>query len=217
MSNPFARARMNMVDAQIRALPLEAEGIPAAFASLPREDFVSAEFKGIAYCDDAVPVNETRFLIAPHLLARMADAARISHTSTLLDIGAASGYSTALLARLGGCVIGLEEDPALVRSASQALARLDIDNAAVLPGHLDAGYPAEAPFDAILVTGGEITHAPEGLLEQLAPGGHLVYIFQGQLVTMTKTGDSFTQASLGKATAPAFPPSEDHNKPETTP
>ncbi len=204
MSNPFARARMNMVDAQVRSLPLANETIPAAFASLPREDFTTPHLRGIAYCDDSVEMADGRFLLAPHLMARMADAAGISHTSCVLDIGCGSGYSTALLSRMAGCVIGIEADPALAHAAEQALARLAIDNAAVINAPAGSGFPQEAPFDAILITGGQIDTLPASITEQLAPGGRIVYISGETLEKMTRTGSCLEKASLGRAIAPAF-------------
>jgi len=195
---------MNMVDGQIRPLALKNDAIAPAFASLPREIFVEKAFRGIAHCDDAAPVGSGRFLIAPHLLARMIDAANIAPTATVLDVGCASGYATAVLSRLAGCVIGVEENATLARAAGTNLASLGIDNAAALCARMDMGCPAEAPFDAILVSGGDIAALPAPLMDQLAQNGRLVAISAGRLIVATRRGDDISEISCGDAAAPSL-------------
>ncbi len=105
---------------------------------------------------------------------------------------AASGYSAAVLARLAGSVVALESDADLAAQASETLVELGIDNAAVVTGPLDAGYPSEGPYDVIVV-GGAVEVVPEALLDQLKDGGRLVAVVgygrAASATLFTRSGD----------------------------
>jgi protein-L-isoaspartate(D-aspartate) O-methyltransferase len=141
---------------------------------VPRERFVPAAKQAVAYADTIVEVVPRRFLLDPRAFSKLAELAEIEPTDRILDVGCASGYSTAVLARLAGEVIGMEEDAELVRIAADALASLG-SAGRVVQGRLSEGYAAAAPYDVIFVNGA-MEELPLALEKQLADGGRLVAV-----------------------------------------
>ena len=117
----------------------------------------------------------SRTLLAPRTLAKMLQLAEIEPDGTVLDVGCATGYSTALLSKLAGKVVALEADPALAERAARSSARARRPGLRFVQGPLEAGAPTEAPFDAILLDGA-VPEVPQALLDQLKDGGRLVAI-----------------------------------------
>src|SRR3954451_21442886 len=143
-----SQARRTMVDCQIRANDVTDPRLLEAFLETPREAFLPADQQAIAYLDMDIPIVGgplPRYLIEPTVLAKLLQAARIGASDTVLDIGIATGYSTAILGRVAGHVVGLESDAALAAEATRALANLP--NVAVVVGPLNAGYASAAPYD----------------------------------------------------------------------
>jgi protein-L-isoaspartate(D-aspartate) O-methyltransferase len=171
----FATQRFNMVEAQIRINDVTDPRIHAAMGEIPRERFVPPGKRALAYADVPVEVAPHRFLLDPRGFAKLVSLADIQESDTVLDVGAATGYSSAVLARLGKSVIALEQDAELVRLAYELLPSVGASNAIVTQGPLSAGLKAKAPFDVIVVEGA-IPEAPEALLAQLAEGGRLVAV-----------------------------------------
>ena len=112
-------------------------------------------------------------------MARLLQAAEIGPGDVVLDIGCATGYGPAVLARLAATVVGLESDPALAERATALLAELGADSAAVVTGPLEAGYAAQAPYDVIVIEGA-VEAVPEAITDQLAEGGRLVCVVAGR-------------------------------------
>lgn len=175
MSQDFSKARQMMVDCQIRTSDVTDLALLDAFLEVPREAFVPAERKPLAYIDAEVALGEGRFMLAPAALAKLLQAASIGQGDVVLDIGCGSGYSTAILSRLCASVVALEQDRVLGNQATQLLGELGYDNAAVVEGPLDQGYPQEGPYDVIVLNGGAQT-MPDALLAQLKDGGRLVAV-----------------------------------------
>lgn len=177
----FERQRLNMVESQLRPNEVTDPRLLAAMRALPRERFVPSRLTGLAYVDDALEVFPAidgapgRFLLAPMVLARLIQLAAIEPQDSVLDIGCATGYSTAVLANLGHRVVGLEPEPELARAARGNLRELGIDNADIVEGPLGAGFPARAPYD-VIVLNGSVPEVPAALLPQLKDGGRLVAI-----------------------------------------
>jgi protein-L-isoaspartate(D-aspartate) O-methyltransferase len=178
MSEAMRAARVNMIDAQIRAADVTDPRILAALAAVAREKFVPGSRQALAYADVPVEVAPGRYLLDPRSLAKALQLAEVRESDRALDVGCGTGYSSAVLGRLVRSVVALEQDADLVRIASQALenAQGDVE---VTQGALIDGFKMGGPYDLILVNG-SIETRPETLLEQLAEGGRLVcFMSQG--------------------------------------
>lgn len=173
----FATLRANMVATQVLANGVTEERILKAFGSVPRESFVPAARRAIAYAEAPVEIVPGRFLLSPRCFAKLVELADIRPEETVLDIGCATGYSTHVVAQLAKRVIGLEEDAALVRVASDMQHTLRAANLATVQGSLAQGYRDSAPYDVILIEGG-VEAVPPALTAQLANGGRLVAMYR---------------------------------------
>lgn len=180
MSVDFAAQRVKMVDGQLRTTDVTSLPVLEAFLAVPREAFVPSRRRPLAYIDEDIEItpprgSARRFLMAPSPLARLVQLAGIRAGDVVLEIGAGSGYASAILSRLAGSVIALESDESLAEEATGQLARLGCDNVAVVQGALTEGYPSEAPYDVVFV-GGAVDQIPEILFGQLRDGGRLVAV-----------------------------------------
>jgi protein-L-isoaspartate(D-aspartate) O-methyltransferase len=170
-----ATARRLMVDGQVRTADVTDAALLDAMLTVPREQFLPPTLAPLAYLDADIQVGKGRALLRPMVLAKLIQAARIRAGERVLDIGCATGYSAAILARLGASVVALEEDADLAKAARSALAAFGVANSEVIVGPLAAGWPAGAPYDLILLDGAaEIV--PEALGGQLKPEGQLIGI-----------------------------------------
>jgi protein-L-isoaspartate(D-aspartate) O-methyltransferase len=205
----YAVARRNMVESQIRPNKVTDPLLLAAFLELPREQFLPKAKRGVAYVDEDVELGEGRYLMEPMILARLLQSAEVKPTDIALDIGCGSGYSTAILARLCDTVVAVESSRKLVAEASAVLARLGIDNAAVIEGPLDRGYAKQAPYDVILFSGA-VAEVPGVILDQLGEGGRLVAVLDdGSRVRkgtiMTRLGGVVSGRPVFDAATPLLP------------
>lgn len=196
-----------MVEAQIRINDVTDPRILSAMGEIPRERFVPAAKRALAYADVPVEVAPNRFMLDPRTFAKLIQLAEIRDTDIVLDVGAATGYSSAVLARLARTVIALEQDAELVRAAYDILPAAGAANAIVTQGPLNQGLKAKAPFDVIVVNGA-IAAPPDTLLEQLAEGGRLVAVIQdgaaGKAVVFVREHGRFGCRSGFDATVPAL-------------
>ena len=206
----FAQARRMMVEGQIRTNDVTDLRVLAAFDEVPRERFVPERWQAIAYLDRDVPVGATgaRCLLKPMVLAKLIQAAEVGEGDRVLDLACATGYSSAILAKLARVVVALEEDADLAASATRALAAASTGNANVTTGNLVDGWPREAPYDVILLNG-SIEVAPQPLLEQLADGGRLVAIVGrapiGRGTVYRRSGTHVSTQAEFDAVAPLLP------------
>jgi protein-L-isoaspartate(D-aspartate) O-methyltransferase len=173
----YTAQRMNMVESQVRANDVTDIRIHDAMRAVPRERFVPTVKRGVAYADGAIEVVANRYLLEPRTFSKLIQLGQIASTDSVLDVGCATGYSTAVIARLAARVTGLEQDADLVRVASDMAPAVGATNVAIVQGSLADGHRAGAPYDAIVVNGA-IEAPPEALLGQLAEGGRLVAIVQ---------------------------------------
>jgi protein-L-isoaspartate(D-aspartate) O-methyltransferase len=177
----YAAARTKMVDNQIRTTDVTSHSVLNAFLSVPREAFVPAELKPLAYIDEDMQIcpaqngNPARYIMEPSPLAKLLQLAAITKDDLVLEIGCGAGYSAALLSLIAGSVVATESDETLVGKASEKLSELGYDNVAVVSARLEDGYAAEAPYDVIFVNG-SVEQLPEALLSQLREGGRLVAV-----------------------------------------
>jgi protein-L-isoaspartate(D-aspartate) O-methyltransferase len=171
-----ANARRLMVEGQVRTADVTDAALLEAMLTLPREQFLPPALAPLAYLDGDIPVARGRALLKPMVLAKLVQAARVDGSDRVLDVGCATGYSSALLARLAGSVVALEEDPDLARHAKDALSTVGAAQVEVVTGPLIAGWAAGGPYDVILLNGAtEI--APDMLGHQLKPGGRLLGVY----------------------------------------
>lgn len=174
----YAAARTNMVEGQIRPNKVTDHRLVEALLDIPREVFVPKAARGIAYVDEDIAVGNGRYLMEPMVFARMIQEVGVEESDVVLDIGCGTGYSTAILGKLGATVVGIESDAELAQRATQALAEVGIDNAVVITAPLVEGYPAQAPYDVIVIEG-LVAEVPDAITAQLADGGRLIAAVHG--------------------------------------
>jgi protein-L-isoaspartate(D-aspartate) O-methyltransferase len=206
----YAQARRGMVDGQVRPHDVTDPRILTALLAVPRERFLDPLHRPLAYLDTEVPVSaqSRRALLKPMVFGKLLQAAEIKETDRVLDVGCATGYSAAVLARLAGNVVALEEDAALARTATSNLAAVGAANLSIVSGPLTAGWPQGGPYDVILLEGRSEV-APEALLEQLNDNGRLLAVIGGapmaKATIYRKVGPSVTAQLLFDAGAPLLP------------
>ncbi len=209
MDTSLDTARFNMIQQQIRPWGVIDNRVLDTLAAIPRERFVPAAYRGLAYADIEVPLGDGQVMLAPKVVARLLQALSIVADDRILEIGAGSGFLTACLCHLGDTVISLEIDPDLAALARQNLEeveprRLEIREGDGLAGHIDGG-----PFDVIAVTGSlPDPSALEGLEAQLSPHGRLFAIIglepAMQATLVTHGPDGFTRKALFETSVPAL-------------
>jgi protein-L-isoaspartate(D-aspartate) O-methyltransferase len=175
----YAAQRLNMIDAQVRINDVTDPRIHAAMGEVARERFVPAAKRALAYADIPLEVSPGRYLLDPRTFAKLLALADVQRDDRVLDVGCATGYSSAVLALLAHSVIALEQDADLVRMACELLPTAGAANVTVTQGALIEGFKAKAPYDVIFVNGA-ISAAPQTLLSQLAEGGRLVAVISGE-------------------------------------
>jgi protein-L-isoaspartate(D-aspartate) O-methyltransferase len=201
-----AQQRANMVATQLRTNDVTDQRLIKAILAVPREAFVPGSLAGLAHMEGCIPLGNGRVLLDLRSFGKLAQLAGIGPEDRVLDIGCATGYSTAVLAEMAGRVIGLEQDRDLAVAATENLRA--ISNAEIVCARLNEGLPAKAPFDVIFLNGAvEIT--PQGLLEQLAKGGRLVCIVcdgaAGHARIYLKHDDATGERGAFDATVPVLP------------
>jgi protein-L-isoaspartate(D-aspartate) O-methyltransferase len=169
MSTPAQR----MVAEQLRPHGVTDERVLEAMASVPREEFLHPRMRRHAYEDRALAIDCGQTISQPLVVALMTQAASPQPDDVALEVGTGSGYAAAVLSRLCRKVITIEREPALAEHASQTLLRLGFDNVEVALGDGSLGWPAEAPYQVILVAAAA-PGVPPALIDQLAEGGRLV-------------------------------------------
>lgn len=210
----LATARFNMVESQIRTNDVTDVRILTAMRELPREAFLPSSMRDIAYMDDDIPLmtegqhGTVRYLMSPLSFSKVLQLADIRKSDLILDVGCATGYSTAVLARLGDSVVGLECDDAFAGQASKTLEMLGVDNAAIVTGALVDGYANEGPYD-VIVLNGSVPEVPELLLKQLKDGGRLLAIIGngglGKLCVFNCVNGEISKRAVFDAGAEALP------------
>ena len=204
----FSARRVTMVDTQVRPNDVTKFPIIEAMLTIPREDFVPAALREAAYVGENLDLGEGRALLEPRTLAKMLDALALGPGHSVLDLGCGLGYSTAVVARMAGRVVGVEENAGWAAEARALLAGLAGANATVLAGPIAAGAPKDGPFDAILVQGAAEV-LPEALEAQLKDGGLIVCLFMEGALGVCRLGQKvdgkIAWRNIFNATAPVLP------------
>jgi len=197
----FAAARAAMVESQLRPVGVTDLAVLEAMGAIERERFVADEARPLAYTDRAVAIGPGRFMAAPGALGRLLTQMMPERGQSALVVGAGTGYSAAVLARMGLQVTALESDPALGARARDR-------GVQIVNGPLDQGWPAAAPYDQILIDGA-IEQIPEEIIGQLTDGGRLGTALSDRgvtrLVVGRKAGIAFGYLSVADAGVPALP------------
>ena len=181
----YAAMRHAMVASQLRTTEVNDARVVTAMATAPREAFLPAPARAIAYRDGAIPLGRGRYLNTPMATGRLLTEAEILTDDRVLLIGAASGYAARLLAMLGAKVTAVEVDAELAATARAALGG---DPAVrIVEGPLAEGHPADAPYD-VLVVDGAVERLPMALIEQLRVDGRIVTGLAERGVTRLASG-----------------------------
>jgi len=172
-----------------------------AMRSVPRHAFVPEALQSRAYGDHALPISSSQTISQPYIVARMTELLEINSESRVLEIGAGSGYQTAILAKVAGQVYSIERIANLAREAQSRIRQLNIYNATVKCFDGTLGWAANAPYDGVLVAAGGPT-VPEPLVAQLRIGGRLVVPVgdsreSQRLVRIIKTETRYKQEDHG--------------------
>ncbi|MBT8137138.1 MAG: protein-L-isoaspartate(D-aspartate) O-methyltransferase [Gammaproteobacteria bacterium] len=153
--------------------PYVSERVMTVMEKVARHEFVTPRQRRVAYDNRPLPIGAGQTISQPYIVALMTDLAGVDAESVVLEVGTGSGYQAAVLAELAGHVYTIEIIDMLAERAAATLDRLGYDNVSVRAGDGYAGWPENAPFDAILVTAAPET-VPQPLIDQLAVGGRLV-------------------------------------------
>lgn len=204
----FAAARRHMVDGQVRTADVTDLRIQAAMLEIPRENFAPPALAPLAYLDLDLPVGEegSRRLLKPMVLAKLIHAADVAPSDRVLDVGCATGYGAAVLARIASQVVALEVDAGLAQAARSALAGRH--NVSLVTGPLSAGWPQGAPYDVILLEGATEV-VPQAFLDQLKNGGRLVCVLSNgpgaKAMLYCRSGDELGGRPIFDANAAVLP------------
>ena len=203
----FSVARRNMVESQLRTNKITQDALLDAMRDVPRELFLPKRVQHLSYVDEDAPLGNARYETEPMVLATMIQSLDVRPDEIVLVVGAATGYSAAVLGRLAKTVFAVEEDETLSGTASSTLTALACDNAVVVEGTLTEGLGQEAPYDAILLNGA-VSAVPEALVEQLKEGGRLAAVIRetddttGRLVLVVKQDGVVSERVVANASIP---------------
>jgi protein-L-isoaspartate(D-aspartate) O-methyltransferase len=188
----FTMLRHQMVDRQIIGRGVNNRDVLQAMREVPRHLFVPEEIRSQSYEDTPLPIGKNQTISQPFIVAYMAEAAMISRTDKVLEIGTGCGYSAAILSKLADQVYTIERIPELAEPAKVRLQELGLENVHAFLSDGSIGLAQKAPFDAIICTAGAPS-VPHSLVQQLAPGGRMIIpVSKGyyeELLRVTKTTD----------------------------
>lgn len=200
-SDGFEIARERMVTLLRTHYKISDERVLAALSTVPRHKFVNEALVSQAYKDNALPIAAGQTISQPFIVARMTELLELKGKERVLEVGAGSGYQTAVLARLVRKVFAIERIETLAKEIGPMIRSLGINNVSIKISDGTAGWSVYAPFDAILVAAGG-PNIPEPLVQQLVIGGRLVIPIGSDrksqvLVRVTKTESGFVKDEHG--------------------
>lgn len=169
------RARFNMIEQQIRTWEVLDQRVLDSLARVPREDYTPPTYRALAFMDLEIPLGHGEKMLAPKLQARMVQELALNPGDRVLEVGAGSGYMTALLAGLASHVYTVDIIAEFTRTASENLAAHGVHNVTVENGDAARGWDRHGPYDAIVLTG-SVPVLPEAFKSSLATGGRLLAV-----------------------------------------
>ena len=207
LDDAYARERALMVTRHLEARGISDPLLLTAMGAVPRETFVAESLQEFSYEDSALPIEAGQTISQPYIVARMLELAEIKPGDKVLEVGAGSGYATAVMSRMANRVYAIERHEELAKLARARLKRLGYGNAEIICADGTKGLIEEAPFQAIIVSAGG-PRVPEALKQQLAVGGRLVipvgeHGYQTLMRVRRAAADSFEEEDFG---AVAFVP-----------
>ncbi|HSH96942.1 MAG: protein-L-isoaspartate O-methyltransferase [Methylophilaceae bacterium] len=188
VSTPFntaeavEQARFNMIEQQIRTWEVLDANVLDLLKKVPREDFVPAQYSGLAFADLEIPLGNGELMLSPKIEGRIMQALEIKKTDKVLEIGTGSGYLTALLASQAAHVYSVEIMPDLSHQADKRLQDHNINNVTLEIGDAANGWPAHGPYD-VIVFGGSLPVSPAQAQLSLTIGGRM-FVVVGDLPAM---------------------------------
>lgn len=189
-----------MIRHQLQTNGISDPRVLAAMQAVPRERFVPRHLRAFAYANCPLPIRCGQTISQPLMVATMLEALDLEGDERVLDVGTGSGYQAALLGELAREVVSIEIVPELAESAARIVDQLGYHNVRVVVGDGSRGWPARAPYDAIVVAAGA-PEIPEPLIAQLAPGGRLVVPVgsagEQRLVRVTNNRGQLVEEDLG--------------------
>jgi len=200
------QARYNMVEQQIRTWEVLDQEVLDLLMTVKREQFVPPACLKLAFADTAIPLGHGAAMLPPAIEAKILQALQLHKSGKVLEVGTGSGYMAALLGARSGHVHTIEIEPALAAQARANLARQGAGNVTVIEGDGALGWPAQAPYDAIVLSG-SVAGIPDALLAQLKVGGRLLAVvgeaplMQVRLVTCVGEG-RFQSVNLFETSIP---------------
>jgi protein-L-isoaspartate(D-aspartate) O-methyltransferase len=196
----FTRVRLKMVEEQVVSRGIKDPRVIAAMRKVPRHLFVEEALQNQAYSDRPLPIGEKQTISQPYMVAVMTEALQLTGREKVLEIGAGSGYQTAILAEIARKVFSIERILSLTMKARTLLLDLGYANVEMTFSDGTQGWVRESPFDAIIVTAGS-PDIPQPLVDQLAIGGRLVIPVGDDsvqdLLRVTKTEEGIKREDLG--------------------
>ena len=173
LQDSFESQRASMVEHQLRSRGISDERLLQVMGKVPRQEFLAPAKQHEAYMDQPVAIGEQQTTSQPYIIAAMLQAAEVGASDRVLEIGAGSGYQTAILAELSERVIAVERLAGLAASAQSRLRRLGYENVEIVVADGSLGWGPGVPYNVIVVSAASPS-VPPALIDQLAPGGRLI-------------------------------------------
>ena len=175
MTVSFKTMNKNMIDGQLKPMGINNPIILEAFENVPREIFIDKNKSSLSYHEGNILIKNNRWLLSTMVIARLINCLNISNEDIILEIGACSGYTTAILEKLCSLVVGVEVDGELRDIANKALTKIEANSAIIVDGDHKDGNLKSAPYDKIFIFGA-VPLVPDTLFKQLSENGSLITV-----------------------------------------
>ena len=208
MAFDFAKAREYMVWSQMETSGVRNEKILDAFRHTPRESFVSEDKFSVAYKDEDISLGQGRIMMEPSVHARLLQALNIKPSDVVLNIGSATGYSTAIFSQIASTIVQVENNKDMLTFSEEQFLQLQFANIVSFSNSIEKGCAAHAPYDIIFINGA-VSQRPSDLLKQLGVGGRCACVVkkgdmgQGKATLYERvTEDNISEKTLFDASIP---------------